>query len=541
MDGIRYNAPLAVLFTSLLVGTSASFSASESENEAAVAAGKVRNAKLASLSPGAAGNLEKDSLILNTRKSLQLYGQGRLPEAAVMQHQLVLSLKGKANSSPAQGAAHAALSFLAWQQGNAILALEEGEKAAKLCPQNAGYLYNLALMKETLSDYEVALKTYEQVLSLDPTFWKAKLNVCRCLFKLSRQEEARRYLEESFVSRSSENRSYQMLIGAVDLALQGSENELAVNGAEKALGLASTEAEKNEASANLLLALLRAGKLEKAAGYRHCLLAPGLKADYELYLRALEQTVPAIDPGSAKEIVEAVLKKFHRQEDAEGIYRLGRICQAKCIYVSYDRNKSGLWKELARQAYERAVQLDGLQARYHLALAGAMEASADSSREMLRELRSAAALDKFDPLASYLSLAAEKHEEVPGSTLEKVTFKIEGLSCGCHVGKLESVFAKQRGLVFVSISRQEPLRAVLLIDSSATNEKEILDACLAQFNSDPLQAQSKTPSKIVFSQLEKEEVDKAEEAIRIAQNATCGSPLEFYVQFKAEEPQVPYI
>ena len=84
---------------------------------------QLQNVKISSLSP------EDVSLLsVESKKARATYLAGKLNDAVALQHRNVLKIHGAADAS-AESDARALLSFLAWQQGNVLLALKEGEAA----------------------------------------------------------------------------------------------------------------------------------------------------------------------------------------------------------------------------------------------------------------------------------------------------------------------------------------------------------------------------------------------------------------------------
>ena len=582
-----------------------------------------------------------------TNKAIDLFERGNLNDANVAGEKATQKFPGDWQS-------HAALSFLAWKQGNIVLALSEGEAAQRLAPENETLLTNLARMNEILGDYNAALVQNQTARKLADSC-DAGLGVARCNIKLARKDAGFAVLAEMA---SRPNKNFEWYEKVADTYLQVGDAKSAIKTARAALNSAVNDKEKAKGREDLLLGLLRsapsyvaaneAGKLPALPGSRSSLpVASGQKTETieqknitgasgeknaigatgqqnvseaverkdaneankleagkleaskleaskleasklkdivftqshprnsEIYVLAAQDLLDVRKPEEAQILWDSAKENLKSEEDADGFYRLGRIFQNKAnlslpaavgagdstfpsgvegsgtntnspastssskpsssssIANNNNNNNNNVfenWIDYAKLAYEKAIELDPRQGRYHIALAGCIGIT--GNREKFEsELKQAKSMDQFDALSVYLLSTPFPLK------LSKATFRIKGLTCSCHVSKVETTLCDVPGVAFAHISREETPQGqngVLLFDPSKVDLTKAFAQCNTAFNSAIPQVKLFT-----FDVLSTVPVRSTEEAVKISQDEKYGDALQFFNQIRAVEPVLP--
>lgn len=487
-------------------------------------------------------------------KALEIFEKGRLNDAIVL-------AQTTAEENPESWQAHAVLGFLAWKQGDVILALKEAERASQLNPSSR-MLENLAQMNEVLGDYAVAAGLYKQAI-LVSTDSVAGIGLARCYAKLpEKRAEALDTLAEMSSRRQKDANWYLQI---ADTYLQLGEARSAAQTVSVASKLVKDNEPRKESLAMLLLALLRDNQTEEARRLAHRFFSESNKSElkgpeslkysksYELYvLSALKLLRPA-QVSSAKKMLDSAIASLTSREDADGFFRMGRIFQALASQCSADHRNYDAWIRLSESAYERACVLEPGQGRYHLALAGAMGRQGRLDK-FAAELQEAKAFDQFDAFAPYLlsklpSISSLKEGTPLPMNLTKVEFKLKGVNCSCHLSKIETTLAKQKAVAFASIERPiyignlfdaesekkvQEYNGTLFVEPSA-DLSGIFSSCSQEF----FPSETKQKSTFDFQIVGSSTLSGVDEAIRIAQSSKYLDPGHFVNQIRAVEPTLP--
>ncbi len=489
-----------------------------------------------------ASNLS-DDVNAFSRQSVQLFKQGQTQQA------LELELKAIAENRK-DWQSHALLSYYAWQEGNVVAAISEGEEAVKFSPGNELVLLNLAQMEESVDACKKAIPMYEQCIRLNPNNWFPRLGLARCLIKLGKLYDGLSIIDDMA---SRPTGSFDWFSEVSDAYLWQKKADSAADAAAKALTFATTPEQKSIGSTRLLSALLRAGQLDRARALQDTVFQDCHPKNYELFVRSAYSLLPVTDPSAAKTLMTSALKNLTKGEDADGFYRLGRLFEDKSSYVQYDAAKNGAWLEAAETAYHKAISLDKFQARYYLALAGIM-ARQGKATEILEHVKQAQSLDPYDTVAAFLlspstlnravtdesalsQVSAITQAKFGGFTLTKVSFQVSGINCSCHLSMIENAFRKIDGIAFVNISRQEPYIGTMLIEQSVTPVQSAFTKCTEALLTG---AQLKDAVSLAFKVKSSSPTAGVEEAIRVAQNSQFGDVLQFYEEFKTLQPTLPW-
>ena len=475
--------------------------------------------------------------------SVELYKKGQTQEA--LEAALAAVSRNKQDWQ-----AHALVSFYAWQQGNTVASIAEGEKAVKLAPRNELSLTNLAQMEEAIDACKKAIPIYEKCIQLNPDNPATRLGLANCLIKLGKIYDGFGIIEEMASRKAGTFEWYSAISDEYSLLKKPA---LALESAERAFALCSTAEQKSTGTIRLFSALLRTGQVDRARTLLGSVFTECRPKDYELYVQAADKLLMATDPSSAAIILQSALQNLSAPEDAEGFYRLGRIFEDRSAYVSYDREKKGLWLDAAGTAYSKAIAFDHFQARYALALAGVAAEQHDTAA-LTEQLKQAQALAPTDALTAFLvshavsqSGQSTRNGITPSTVVDepktaqlnltRVRFEACGVSCSCHITMVENALTKVNGVAFVHISHQKPYVGTMLIDQSVAPPEKAFAKCLETLAGG---VKLKDSELISFPIRSTSAPIGTGEAIRLAQNALYGDVLQFYPQVKAVQPILPW-
>lgn len=431
--------------------------------------------------------------------------------------------------NPDDWLAHGTLSYLMFEQGNVVEALEHGEAAAKINPGNAQLLSNMGALYEGFDDCEKAMPWYRKAIAVAPQRWQAQLGLARCLVKTGKEKDALVLLQNMSAGKSSDINCYLEL---ADIAYQMDKANLSASAASRALKLASTPEQKAKAQVACFLGRLKDNQVAEANQVKDAAFAASAK-DYELYVRALAALIPAEDPAAGKALIEAARTNLQERDDSIGFFKLGRLAYEKAQSVKSDADKHRAWLEQAQSAFSQAVAFHPMIGRYHLAL-GTVAAELGQSSKAKEEWQAAQAIDKGDELPAYLQSTLDNNQPV---RLLHVKFQPRGLHCGCHVSKLLLALTKVKGIAFAHVQGNAPFAGTLLVDDSVANLQELLDSGLEKAKTE-LSMPATNVSMVIAGT---EPVQSIYGALSIAQSVQDGDTLHFTTAFKPVKPELPQI
>lgn len=434
-----------------------------------------------------------------------------------------------ARQHPSDSYGQLALSYHSWQMGDTEGAFRAGELAVTGLPSAALPLVNLARMSEALGGQNKAMTLYEKLIKVAPENPAGYAGLIRCYMTLDNRDRALTLLQEML--RRNTN-AFDWNLQLSEIALQTNEPQLAVEGANRALQCSTNQEQQSRAKVQLLSALQLTNDTDKCAALATDVFAQCCPQMAEIYVRAVAKSTKATQPQSAETILSSALKNLTRPEHAEGFYKIGRVCQDKAGYVSFDKDKYGRWNELARQAYQTAIQMDGMQSRYRVALASTLSQQ-KKYVQMKDELNMASRLEPFNSLILHLIDSANQQQQF---STTKIRFKTRGVNCTCHFSKIEMELYKNKEVSFVFISRTEPFEGVMLLSEGNSKAEVLFGKAKESLTGGPT---TKLFNDIGFDVIARQSLSGAEEAVRIAQDASVGDPLAFYDQTPVPRPIMP--
>lgn len=461
----------------------------------------------------------------SARPSVEIFKTGDALGAAAEERKIT-------TANPKDWQAHHFIAYYSWQQGNMTEAVTEAEAAVKLAPRNESALVNLGLMYESLDGCKNAIAIYKRAIKRDSNNSVSQLGLARCEFKLGRVYDGLAIVE-NMLSRKSQSFAWYSSTANVCMELQ--QPELAAQAAKQALSVANSATEKSTARLQLFSALMKDRRYAGAKELMTSVFNDCQWHDYELYVRAASNLLDSSAPDAAKPLMEAAAANFKSNEEAEGLYRLGRIFEEKSCFVVPGSALQKQWLQNAESMYKQAVATAPYQSRYHLAYAGVLGALGNNG-EMLDRLKITALIDSLDTMAPFLvSNVSEKSGLLPN--LKKVTGEITGLTCSCHISSLETVLPKIDGVAFASISRSQPYECTILLDSSKVQPDQVFEKC-KEFIAAGVKL--KEPISVTFKLRNSRSVASVEDAVRISQNAKYGDALQFHSVVMNPQPLAPW-
>ncbi|CAM6006231.1 unnamed protein product [Sphagnum balticum] len=420
---------------------------------------------------------------------------------------------------------HAISSYQQWQQGNVYSAITEGNEAVKLNPDSPVALINLALMKQRTSDYDAAIELYWRAAKLLPDSWVPPLGIARC-YILSKDETN----SQEILQMMSEQklRDFNWYFGTAKTWLEIKNLSMAETTAKRASEVAVHPEQKAAAQNLQLLALLRAGSVEKAKSLEKQVFFANSPRDPELYVRAAALLLPAIDPAEGEKLLDSAIKNLSKPTDAEVFLKLGTIFQDKADDTKLENAQRSAWLQNAQAAFAKATAMSPNSADYHFALAGAYSDEGDVLKSS-DELKKSSSIDPNDLLAPFLisKLLASKTTSDPTKlTFSLVKFKIEGLTCSCHLSKIHGALRALKGVAFISTPPQNPFTGLVLVDRTLTPPEQMISKC----NNDIISPENDPgghPIKVKLELISEEPINSVGGALKIARDIRFGPPLSF--------------
>jgi pentatricopeptide repeat protein len=462
----------------------------------------------------------QSSVVALTNQAASLFKEGKLQDAVDIESRAI-------KENPKDWLSHAAMSFFYWQQGNAPDAIIEGQKAVRLAPQSEIALTNLAHMHQALESYQDAIPLYQEARKISPNNWVPAVSLVRCYVKSNQTEEALKILG-GMAAENGNTFYWYYQVGTTYLTLD--KPGLAVAALTKALDLSASPEQKSASENQLFLALLRDHQIDQARLKMDTIFKTYRPKNAEIYVRTASSLLPVLDPSAGKTLFKSAVDNLDETIDSDAFFRLGKIFEDKSNRDSGKVSSAAGWMNNAVDAYNQAIELNPGVAAYHLALAGVLERQGKVG-EASAALAQARSYDKYDPLAPYLVSAIDKRN---GNLLTAVNFKINGLTCGCQVSKLEAALRNTKGVVFVKVSALKPYGGTILVDKSLTPIPEVFSKCPGiAFDTAAL----KEP--ITFDITSEQAVASIERAVSIAQTTRFGDILQFPRQFELIPPVIP--
>ncbi|MBU6451790.1 MAG: tetratricopeptide repeat protein [Cyanobacteria bacterium REEB67] len=459
-----------------------------------------------------------------TEEAVVLFKQGRLAEAQEIEDAAI-------KRNPSDWLSHATKSYFFWHEGNVPDAIAEGQKAVRFGPENAVALTNLGHIYQQLGGYRDAIPLYDNACRSAPDDWVSRISLAQAYVGADRPEEALNVLQ-TMAAKNSNDFAWNYQLGISYLTLE--KPALAMSILDKAVEAAASPEQKIAAETDLLVALIQANELRRAAALEPTVLAVTNRA--EPFVRAAAALLSASSPEAGNKLLQSALSNLNGAGASEAFFRLGRVFESKAWGKGKDNNFSAAWLELSRRAYTQAADLDPGAAKNHLGLASVLERQANQTA-MVKELGQATMFVASDSLAPFLA-AHQKN----GVDLIAVNFQIPTLSCNCHAGKIENSLRSMSGISLIALSHLKPYSGVMLADPSAVKIDSSLSQCLEKvFELTPVLKEVTPP--ITFSLISQEPIKSVSDAVSIYQRVICGDVLDFPrrfdpIQLSLPQPQV---
>jgi tetratricopeptide (TPR) repeat protein len=421
---------------------------------------------------------------------------------------------------------HATSSYEQWQQGNIISAMREGEEAVRLNPESSTSLINLALMKQRAKSYDEAIALYWQAAQFLPDSWVPPLGIARCFILNHDQSNGRGTLQ---VMSEKNDCNFDWYYMTAKTWLEIDDLSMAEKTANRAIAVATKEDQRSAAENLQFLALLRAGKIERAKSLQQQVLHKNSSRDPELYVRSALKLLPVDDPSAGKDLLNRAIQNLTNAADADAFLKLGTIFQGKADEHNCDQAHRVSWLENAQTAYAQAIAIKPDSPDHHFALAG-IYSSKGQLPKAADELKKFSSFDRKDILAPFLvskilASGTPVNDSIPVN-LSLVKFKIDGLNCSCHLAKIHEALRKTNGIAFISTPPQKPYSGFVLVDQSLTPAREMLSQC--SNNALPPELDSKGhPINLKLELTSEEPVKSVNDAIKIAEGIRFSSILSF--------------
>lgn len=411
-----------------------------------------------------------------------LFQAGDMNGAIALEESILRSREGQTGYAQ-RGASQAMLSYFKWQVGDAESAISYGKEAVKREPRQEQYQFNLGVMALASGDYRTAAAAFQAAAKLAPADCLCQLGLYKAFLLQGANERAYKILDQVAREMNHDYHWYQNL-GEVSLQIQ--ELNLADRSLTTAVTLAKTPEQKAISSRLLFICLLRRGEIERAAAIKPAVFRDYSPCEPELFELTASSLVFVGDLVSAEELLATAMTRLNNSRDGDTFFRLGLVFEEKSRYFLDSDPKCMKWLELANEAYRKAIALNTRRAVFHIAIARSLERSGKLG-EMCRELSAAQVLDKFDPLSAFLLARMEKISTARQSTeavsneqktagLKRVSFKIEGPTCDCHVSHLRMALRTNGSVAYQLIPPVQPFGGIVMVDDKIAD----LDAFFAE-------------------------------------------------------------
>jgi len=447
---------------------------------------------------------------------------------------------------------HAAKSYSFWQQGNMIEAIREEESAVNLNSANADLLINLAIMKQDINAYGEATDLYWRAARLAPNNWVAPLGIARC-YILSGDESSGRKLLQMMSEQNDRDFDWYYMTAKTWLGLD--DLGMTEKALTKAIGVATKQEQKAAAENLLFLVLLKTNKLDKAKALQEQVFHLDLPRLEETYVRAAATLLPINNPAAGKDLLRCAIANLNTDQGANTFLKLGRLFVEKATDPRCASADRAPWLDCAQAAYVQAIALNPKSPDYHFALAGVYSNKGNIS-ETVDELKKTMALERLDILAGFLvsrmqnCQSREQGDSIP-IKLSLVKFKINGLTCSCHLSRVHNTLRNIKGVAFISTPPKKPYMGFVLLDQSQTPAREMLVTCVQNYRpgerkpgavadkdlaekekaeKDPaekLSPEKARPEKLQLEVMSEQPVRTVDGALKIAEDIRFGPILSF--------------
>jgi tetratricopeptide (TPR) repeat protein len=400
---------------------------------------------------------------------------------------------------------HSTLSFLQWQSGDVADAILEGQRAIVSAPANALPLLNLGHIYQSLGQYDDAIPLYEKARKLDPKNWVPWVSLARSRFGKGELSAGVGLLREMEAT-SSDDFAWHYQLGLSYLIID--QPEAAIGPLQKALAVAPTPEQKSAATEQLMVALLRDGKLDAA---KHLLpeFFATRSGNGEAYVR-----IAAAFPSS--DVVDAAFSNLHGKDDSESFFRMGRVFVGNGSLA------------VAEKCFAHAVEMNPGLAKSHLALAATLQGLGKPSGAIDTELEQASMFDASDPVAKVLQKYAGQ------MNLVGVDFVATGLTCGCQSTRIDSALRSLPGVALVGFQHKVPYEGTMFIDPLVTSAEKVF----AEVTAKTFQTES-VPVSFKLTTKTQSPLKSLTAAVLLAQKAQFGDPLEYHHMFDPIAPSLP--
>ena len=302
----------------------------------------------------------------------------------------------------------------------------------------------------------------------------------------------------------------------------------------KALSVATTQEQKNQAVVQRFFVYLRENKIEEARALQAEIFTDYKPADPVLYTQSALELLPCDKPDSTKDLFNSAKSSMTGVTNSDLFYKLARIFDEKADSVSADKTKYGAWLDWELMAYRQAMSLSAMPYD-RLGLSAVLDEKGNYE-DMTHELSQIA---PYDGLARYLlakvkaggtSAAFDKNRPYALS-LTKIQLAVKGVTCDCKRGVVSQALRQVRGVIFAACSSGPRYTATVLLDQSINPLKDAKD--------DLLKATPKSFKLISYDLTSTKPVTTVGEALQIEVRSLPVRYLEIDTSFKQLAPVSP--
>jgi tetratricopeptide (TPR) repeat protein len=459
-----------------------------------------------------------------TRQAEELFRQGKRNEANDLQRQVL-------ENYPTSWVGHAQISYMMWQQADIAGAIDHGERAAKLAPDNLTVLNNLALMQQAARDFDDAIRNYTRAARIAPASHVARVGLARCYLMKGDQAKGLKILSDmSF----NDNASFDWYYYSGITCLKINQLKLAEKLISSACERASLTEQKSDARNALLLLQLRSDQPEQARANYQETIRDCHTSNHEVYVRAASTLVHSTEPDAGRMLLNSAVLNLKSPQDSRAFFNLGALFEGKATHA--DNLTTDAWLDNAQSAYKTAIDLAPREAGYHTSLASVLlrkNRFADASNE----LRTAHSLNKADPLPVYLlshvlDAKAMDSNSLRCIRLSKAKYTIEELDCKCRLSKFQAVVANLDGVSFATARAAKIPEGVVVYDPTLVTVEKLFDTAVENYRKsmealNQVRKASKPSKPIKISVIEEQPVTELDVVFKLEREAHYGQVLNF--------------